>query len=119
MFNEIDPAVSLDGLPVSENHRVVRYEHEGEGEIQFSWTRKGGAVVVHFQTDGKGLRQLKTACDNFSGWIFKNFGWCAMLITNVTPEKQSIARMIQKIEWRELLEHDGGTAYARMRSWAD
>jgi hypothetical protein len=119
MFNEIDPEDSLEGLLVNDKHRAVRWDHEGEGEIQFSWTQKGDAIMVHFQTDGKGLRNLRKVCDEFCEWIFHKFGWCDMLITNVTPDKQSIARMVEKIGWKKLLDHDGGTAYARMRSWAD
>ena len=117
-FTEIDTDDALPGLPVSSEHRAVQWKG-GEGEIHFSWTRKGNALMIHFQSNGKGLRNVRKACDLFCMWLFEKYEWCEMLLTNVTPDKSSIGRMIEKIDWRILLEHDSGIAYARMRSWAD
>ena len=101
----------LMGLPTTENHLVFRYI--GEGKILFSVTRQGDAASCHFASDKKGLKSVKTACDEFVKFCFWLFPWCKMCLAHIKPG--GIARMIERIEFALIGGTTKGLVYARLR----
>lgn len=99
------------GLHADENYLVFRWN--GTGKVLFSVAQRGDALVCHFASNKEGLKHLKEACSEFVNFCFFCFPWCKMLMTDIN--KQSVARMVEKIGFVPVAQTTNGQLYVRER----
>lgn len=84
----------------------------GPKDVMFSFAKRGKAMSCHFATDD-GQRYIRDAIEEFIAWVFKEYGWCRMVLAQVkTP---SVERLLTRIGFNFVIEHDGCKVYQRGR----
>lgn len=93
MFIESPP---LYWVSYYENHRCVKWL---QGNVCFSYTRKGNGLACHFATARGGVKKVREAFADFIRWAFYHFDWCEMLFA--CSDKESINRLLRRLDWSE------------------
>lgn len=99
------------GVTRDENYRVC--EWEGEGRVVCSYTQLGEAISAHFACDKKGLKNMKSAINDFCGWAFSLYPWCKMILA--ITDKASVGRLVQKCQFSHVGEFEHASVYARVK----
>lgn len=82
----------LMGLYVDENYIVFKWL--GAGLILVSVSQRGNAVCAHFACDRAGVKRIKKAISDFTVFAFETFGWCRMILAQVT--RPSVERLVKR-----------------------
>ncbi len=98
------------GIYRNENYRVVEAL---DGDIVFSYTRQGNALVIHLACHQRALRQHTEGFNSFCEWLFKGYPWCRMILGGV--EQKSLDRMLKKSGCYRIAEVDDMNIYMRLR----
>lgn len=101
------------GIAYDENYLCVKWS---EGDVLFSFARRGNALCCHFAASHHYLREIKSAINDFVVWAFDKFPWCTMLFAFVL--KPSVERLISKLGFKYLKDVNETKLYVRQK-WAE
>jgi len=102
-----------NGVYHDQNYRMVSSRN---GDITFSYARKGQAMTVHFASNTKGLRYVKIEFNRFCKWLFDKYH-CALIYGIVDKKKPGVMRLIQKVGFVYLTDDNRSKIFVRM-PWA-
>ncbi len=88
------------GIYKSENYRLVETLN---GDIVFSYTRQGKAMVIHLASRTAALRRLREAFNSFCAMIFNNYD-VDMILGGI--EQKSLGRMLKKCGCQHIADTD-------------
>ena len=86
----------------------------GPRDVMFSYARRGNAMSCHFATDD-GQKHIRPAIEDFISWVFTQYSWCRMILAQT--KKKSVARLLERIEFKFVIETGGCRVYQRSRGY--
>lgn len=104
---------TLDPCNVAHNENYQLCKWKGDGNIVFSYAKRGKAINANFSSDKKGLRHIKTAINEFCCTVFNQYEWCKMIFAMIN--KDSVVRLVKKCGFVKLLDFCHGVIYVRLR----
>ncbi len=81
------------GIYKSENYRLVETLN---GDIVFSYTQQGKAMIIHLASRTAALRRLREAFNSFCAMIFNNYD--VDMILGGVKSGGSLSRMLKKCD---------------------
>ena len=99
----------LMGAPTSKVHSALGWNKNGN--VVFTFCKKGNALDCHFSANKKALRHIKEAITDFISWVRMNIPWCKALIA--ATQKRSVQKMISKLNFKHLADAKHCKIYAR------
>jgi YD repeat-containing protein len=106
------PATS-DLLGVLQTDNTLTYVWDGPGRIIASFLAQGDALSAHFASNKSGVRNIKTAINDFCVWAFERYKWCTMILA--ITEKPSVSRIVEKCGFFQVAQCDNTAVFARVR----
>lgn len=87
-FTECEP---MYGVAHDDNYRCVKWR---DGNVVFSFAKRGEALCCHFSAKKDSLRLIKPAINEFIEWARSVYKWCKMIMAFIN--KASVERIVKK-----------------------